>query len=42
MTTDDAGFHHRRLRELGISQVALAASATEALKPHEEKFDHHL
>ena len=29
-----------RLRELGISQVALAASATEALKQlHEEKFD---
>jgi two-component system chemotaxis response regulator CheY len=29
-----------RLRELGIHQVALAASATEALKQlHEEKFD---
>jgi len=29
-----------RLRELGINQVALAASATEALKQlHEEKFD---
>jgi two-component system chemotaxis response regulator CheY len=29
-----------RLREVGVSQVALAASATEALKQlHEEKFD---
>src|SRR5512145_2844825 len=29
-----------RLRELGINQVAVAASATEALKQlHEEKFD---
>src|SRR5262249_24109557 len=33
-------FHAARLRGLGINQVALAASATEALKQlHEEKFD---